>query len=198
MKIQVGNPRAAAALVAGLAAIFIGLAAEAIVAAAGSRVPGFFRVFFLVLAVLVLVAMAWFGFILLRNPRIINRTILVDAQTLVMPARRFGAIPTVDVAGVGLVRLRNPRNGAPAGSWAVAVWRSDGSIAYAGGLQRRPQVVDPATSRAAEAARQLHDAVVRLQGANGLLARSEMQRHASFTPYEQFTATWDPVQRGAA
>ena len=197
VEVRVGNTAAASAFTAGMAVVLVGLDALMFVGATNSRIAALFRVWFLVLAVLLLAGLAWFGLLLARNPRLVSRTIRVDTEAVTMPARRFGAIPLHDVAGVGLVRLRNPRNGAPAGSWAVAVWRSDASIAYAGGLRRAAQIADPTTSKAAEAARHLHEVVARLQGENGLLRQEEMQRHASFGPYEQFTATWDPVGQGA-
>ena len=197
VKVQVGAAGANSAFVAAFAAIAIGFDAWVFDTATTSGVPGFVRVSLLLLSAIVLGGVVSLGVLLARNPRTIGGSILVDATSVVMPARRFGAIPTSDVAGVGLVRLRNSRSGAAAGSWAVAVWRSDRSLAYAGAFQRSAQVADPASSRAAAAALQLHDAIAGFQGANGLLIREEMQRHASFGPYEPFTGTWDPIPPGA-
>lgn len=143
MKIRVGNGLLAGAFVVGTAAAFIGVDVAMFVGAATSAVPGFFQIWFLVIGVLCLAGLVGLAVALVRNPRLIGRTILVTRDAVVMPARRFGVIPVGDVAGVGLVRMRNPRNGAPAGSWAVAVWRSEGSVAYAGGLSVRSGTRSP-------------------------------------------------------
>jgi hypothetical protein len=73
------------------------------------------------------------------------------------------------------------------------IWRQDGSRAYAGGLQRKAQIDQPARSRIALAARRVHEIVRDRQGPDGPLARRELQRHATFGPFEPFSASWDPA-----
>jgi hypothetical protein len=191
--IRFGNARVATAVVITLGCALAAMAVTLMLTAAlGTRVPAGFRVMFAVLAVATAAGLAGLVVVLVRNPRTLRRTIVVDSTGVLMPARRSGLVPLDEVAGVGLVRIRNPKNGRPAGSWGVALWRADGSVAFAGGFQSRADVRDPRPTAVAVAAEQLHDAVTRLQGRNGLLAQRELQRHARFAPGSQFTGAWDP------
>lgn len=56
--------------------------------------PGAFRAFFGLLAVVVLLSVLGLVLVLVRNPRLVSRTILVTPEGVQLPLRRFGVIPT--------------------------------------------------------------------------------------------------------
>jgi hypothetical protein len=179
--------RALTMLGVGVAALgALSLCILAIGSAVSSSVPGAFRVQFGILGAIAVAGVAGLAVVLARSPRLLSRTILVTPSMALLPVRRFRPIPIAEIAGVGLVLQRNPRNGLPGGNWALAIWRQDGSIAYTGGLQRRAQIKDPTHSRIADAARQLHDVVRSRQGPDGVLSRRHLQRHATWGEYRRY------------
>jgi hypothetical protein len=176
-----------------LSAVWSGLLLMVVLAASLAGLPVKGRVMLWLVVALLGLAFGALVVVLLRSPRVLRATIIVSSDGVLMPARRFGQIPLDEVAGVGLVRMRNPRAGNPDGSWGVGVWRADGSVAFAGGLQFRSGMDNPQQTLVAAAARQLHEAVVRLQGPAGLLSQRELQRSASFSRWGMYTGAWDPT-----
>jgi hypothetical protein len=179
-----------------LLAVVAGLGSMCIrIALAGGLATGF-RVFFGIFAGMIAAGVVSVLVVLARNPRLVTRTIRVDERGVLFPVRRFGLIPLADVAGIGLVLQRNPRNGRPAGNWALAVWRSDGTLAVTGGLQRPARIERPGTTLVAAAAGQLYREVLARQGDTGPLATRNLQRHPRFGPFSPYTKTWDPAAPG--
>ena len=173
--------------------IALGLCLLLIRPAMTGTVPGAVRVLCGLLGALAAAGILAAAVVLIRNPRLISRAIVITPSAVLLPVRRFGPIPIDEIAGVGLALQRNPRSHRPGGNWVLAIWRQDGSRAYAGGLQRETEIKDPAHSQIANAAQQLHELVRDRQGPDGPLARRQLQRHANFGPFESFTASWDPA-----
>lgn len=193
-KIRFGNPALAGLVIAFMTAMALFLGVMGTLAAIAPGMPSLFRGFFGLLASLVLLTVLGIAVVFVRNPRIASRTILITTKGVLLPVRRVGLIPFAEIAGVGLTPQRNPRNGLPGGNWALTLWRSDGSRAGVGGLQGRAQIADPSNSRIAQAARELYVLVLDRQGPEGPLSQLHLQRHATFGPFDPFTATWDPSE----
>jgi hypothetical protein len=131
---------------------------------------------------------------------------------------RFINIGMSEIAGIGMLYTHDVGFG---GSWALCVWRDDGSCAattvtYAPGLNTRrlapakgkgwvrQATYDPVassqlpalnSSRAATVCRDISQRVLAAQGPDGQLATRHLERHQSpsrIAPYTQVVAYWSP------
>ena len=71
-----------------------------------------------------------------------------------------------DSSAKRIPEIRTPVDNS-AGNWCVAIWRPDRSFAYGAGGQGRRGVANPKEIRVGYAARELHDALLQLQGPDG-------------------------------
>ena len=128
--------------------------------------------------------------LVIANPLRFPRTIVLDGDEIRFPAgRAWRRVPVAEIAGVGLVKT--PRWG-----WGVVVWRIDGRHVWCGGVGLSAGGGDPARSRLADVARQLHGYVLAGQAPDGPLSVMARQAHADLHPPE-YLAVWDPATDSA-
>ncbi len=199
--IRFGNPWAASGYLALLllATVFLGTVCLTGIGKAGSADPGARLVLMLVLApatVLLAALLLAVLAVLVRNPRLLLRTIQLTPNRVTMPRRRRGRIDMADVAGVGLAF--RPRTGGRRGLWGVAVWTADGDPCWAAGVQRTARLGEPETTVVARAAEAVHHYVAERQGPAGLLTTRARQRDPQWPPSSPLTRAWDPAPPGEA
>jgi|HubBroStandDraft_6_1064221.scaffolds.fasta_scaffold483682_1 hypothetical protein len=142
-------------------------------------------------AVILSLLLVVMGIVVVRNPRILGRAVVLTPTELRMPQRKQGRIPLDDVAGVGLA-LQQGTYGR-GGMWGMMVWRSDGSHVWAGDIQRKAALATPERTRVGIAATQVYRYVLAHQGPDGLLAQRAVQRNPHFSRYSAYTRFWDPA-----